>query len=216
MTTSSSLRKLPTQARAEQKVRAVLDAADRLLAAEGASALGTKRLAQDAGVSVGTVYNWFADKQAIAEALALRYWQELSDLVAGVAESAEAGAVEDPLGETVDVLAAGFRARPGFLALWFGGLRTERLRDVTRPQRVAVGASVTRILAAVYPHSSVEQRQTVARMLVLIGDGILREAFRVDRDGDRMILHEGKAALQAYIDARLAVSLNTELRDDVI
>src|SRR5581483_1476884 len=136
--TPMARRKVPIQARAELKVRAVLDAADRVLASDGAAALGTKRLAQDAGVSVGTVYNWFADKEAIAEALAVRYWEELSEWVARVGDGCEAGTVEDPLGEAIDALADGFRARPGFLALWFGGLRSERVRDVTRPLRIAV------------------------------------------------------------------------------
>jgi hypothetical protein len=40
-------------------------------------------------------------------------------------------------------------------------------------------------------------------MVVLAGDGLLREAFRRDRDGDSRVLGEGKLMLDAYLDARL-------------
>ncbi len=38
-------------------------------------------------MSVGTVYRFFPDKQTIVEALAVRYWSDFDDLVAGVAEA---------------------------------------------------------------------------------------------------------------------------------
>jgi hypothetical protein len=40
-------------------------------------------------------------------------------------------------------------------------------------------------------------------MVVLIGDGVLREAFRLDRNGEPTVLAEGRHALRAYIDSRL-------------
>jgi AcrR family transcriptional regulator len=199
-----SLRREPTQKRAQDRVKRVLDAADELLARAGAKEFGTKQVAAVAEISIGSLYFWFPDKESIAEALALRYWHELSDLVAGFAEVADTSTLEDdPVGELVDVLAAGFRARPGFLALWFGGLRTERLRDVTRPYRTEVAGSVERMLAAARPNAEPELRNAVARMIVLLGDGILREAFRLDRRGDPVVLVEGAHVIRAYIGDRL-------------
>jgi hypothetical protein len=40
-------------------------------------------------------------------------------------------------------------------------------------------------------------------MVVLAGDGLLREAFRRDQEGDARLLWEAKLMLDAYIDARL-------------
>jgi hypothetical protein len=40
-------------------------------------------------------------------------------------------------------------------------------------------------------------------MLVIAGDGLLREAFRIDRDGDPLVLEESKVMLRAYAEARL-------------
>jgi AcrR family transcriptional regulator len=200
---SQRLRRVPQQDRSRAKLRRLLDAADELLAREGPSALNTVRIAELADMSVASLYRYFPDKEAIAEALALHYWRELADLVARVAEAAEREPLADPLAAVLDALAAGFRARPGFLALWYSGQRTERVRDVTRATRHNVGDSVQRIIAVHWPDSTSELRRVVVGMSVLIGDGLLREAFRLNRDGDPLVLAEGRYALYCYVTDRL-------------
>jgi AcrR family transcriptional regulator len=200
---STRLRRVPQQQRSRDTLERVLDAADALLARDGADALVTTRVATEAGVSVGSLYAYFPDKEAIAEALALRHWQHFVDLVAAAAEVDERDALEDPVSTVLDALAAGFRAAPGFRALWFGELRTARLRDATRPMRAAVGASTVRILAVHFPDSSAAQRDVTARMLVLVGDGVLREAFRLAPDGDADVLAEARTMLRAYAETKL-------------
>jgi AcrR family transcriptional regulator len=161
------------------------------------------RVAEAAGASIGTLYHWFPDKEAIAEALALRYWGELADVVAAVADDIEAGLDEDPVDVVIDALAAGFRERPGFLALWYGDLRSEQIRDATRPTRGNVQGSIERILAVAHPGVAPALRATVARVVVLIGDGALREAFRLAHDGDPIVLSECRHALRVYVASRL-------------
>jgi AcrR family transcriptional regulator len=191
------------QARSRERLRRVLDAADDVLAADGADAFTTTRVAEVAGVSIGSVYRFFPDKEAIVEALAVRYWSDFEDLVAGVAEADEAQPHDDPVGDVLDVLVAGFRARPGFLGLWFGGLRTEQVRDATRPTRTAIARSIERILQRHWPDAAPDTRARVSEMAVLAGDGLLREAFRRDQSGDPAVLTESKHMLKAYIAARL-------------
>jgi len=202
-TDSNLLRNPPTQDRSRRRLRLVLDAADELLASDGAAAFTTTRIAAAAGVPIGSVYRFFDDKESIVEALAIRYWRDFDDLVAGVAVADERDPLPDPAGAVLEVLAAGFRARPGFLALWYGGLRTERVRDATRQARTAIAASIERILAVHWPAAPESSRATAATMVVLAGDGLLREAFRRDRGGDSRLLAEAKLMLDAYLAARL-------------
>jgi AcrR family transcriptional regulator len=199
-----NLRNVPTQARSRQRLRRVLDAADEVLASEGAAAFTTTRIAAVAGVPVGSVYHYFPSKAAIVEALAVRYWSDFEDLVAAVAETDERDPLPDPGGAVLEALAAGFRARPGFLSLWYGGLRTEQVRDVTRPTRSAIARSLERILAVHWPQADVATRATVAQMVVIAGDGLLREAFRTSLDGDARLLAESRTMLDAYMTARLS------------
>jgi AcrR family transcriptional regulator len=198
-----SLRNVPLQARSRARLGRVLDAAEELLEREGSETFSTTAVARVAGVSVGTVYRFFPDKQAIVEALAVRYWSDFSDLVAGVAEADALEPVADPASAVLAVLAAGFRARPGFLALWYGGLRTERVRDRTRDARQAIAISIEQIFGVHWPAAPPGARRRCAEMVVLAGDGLLREAFRRDPQGDTGLLAESAVMLSAYIAHRL-------------
>jgi AcrR family transcriptional regulator len=201
--TTDRLRRVPQQGRSRDKVRRVLDAADALLEREGAGALVTTRVAAEARVAVGSVYSYFPDKEAIAEALALRYWSSITDSIAEVVDADAREPLADPVGAVLEAVVAGFRGSAGFRALWFSPLRTERLRDVTRPLRAEVSELLERVLAVHWPEAGARERTTAARMFVLAGDGLLREAFRLDADGDPTVIAEGRAMLEAYLSSRL-------------
>ena len=62
-------RRQPKQQRSHQIVEAVLEATQRVLRRQGAEAITTNRVAEAAGVSIGSLYQYFADKQAIFMAL---------------------------------------------------------------------------------------------------------------------------------------------------
>ena len=66
---ATSQRKVPRQARARVTVEAILEATAQLLVADGMARLTTNRIAKRAGVSVGTLYQYFPDKQSIVRAL---------------------------------------------------------------------------------------------------------------------------------------------------
>lgn len=200
-----ALRRVPRQRRGHERVLRLLEVADRLLADEGADALTTTRVARAAGVSVGSIYQYFPDREAIAEALARRYTGELADVMERMADAAEAQPLADPAADILDAFVQAFRTRPGFRALWFGGLRTERLRDATRPTRHVVAAALARALTAQAPDADPARVAAVAQLAVLVGDGILREAFRLDTRGDQAVLDEARRLLRGYFTAELGI-----------
>jgi AcrR family transcriptional regulator len=65
-------RRIPRQARAEETVAAILEGSAQVLEAGGLAAFTTNAVAERAGVSIGTLYQYFADKQSILRALAER------------------------------------------------------------------------------------------------------------------------------------------------
>jgi AcrR family transcriptional regulator len=77
----SSGRRQPKQRRAQQTVDAVLDAVVRVLKREGFRAITTNRIAEVAGVSIGSVYQYFPDKRAIFAALHERHIREIDRMV---------------------------------------------------------------------------------------------------------------------------------------
>lgn len=76
-----SARKQPRQARARVTVDAIFEATIQVLLSEGLSALTTTQVAARAGVSVGTLYQYFPQKQALLFALLQRRLEAVSDAV---------------------------------------------------------------------------------------------------------------------------------------
>jgi AcrR family transcriptional regulator len=81
---SETMRKSPTQVRATQTVDAIVEAAIQILQSDGEERLTTNRIAERAGVSIGSLYQYFADKEAIVEAIAER---ERNKVVASIVKS---------------------------------------------------------------------------------------------------------------------------------
>lgn len=68
-----SLRKQPRQRRSVATVTAILDAAARILTETGYATASTNRIAERAGVSIGSLYEYFPGKEAVFGAIASPY-----------------------------------------------------------------------------------------------------------------------------------------------
>lgn len=81
-----SSRKQPKQARSTELVSAILEAAVQVLAKEGAARFTTARVADKAGVSVGSVYQYFPNKAAILFRLQSDEWRQTTELLRTILE----------------------------------------------------------------------------------------------------------------------------------
>jgi AcrR family transcriptional regulator len=195
------LRRVPTQARSRARVQRLLDTAEELLAAEGAEALTTTRVAEEAGVSVGSLYQYLPDKGAIVEALARRYLAEFEALMGELERDIHRhpGAWTDPVGRLIDAFSARYRERPGYRALWFGRELSDELRAADRENKLALAQGVRRIALALRLARDDAYLRVAARAGVLATDSILQEAFRSDPAGDPALIEEGKRILRLYL-----------------
>src|SRR3981189_3573015 len=76
-----SARKRPRQRRSAQLVEDILEGATRVLSHEGAQRFTTARVAEAAGVSVGSLYQYFPNKAAILFRLQTDEWKRTGDLL---------------------------------------------------------------------------------------------------------------------------------------
>jgi AcrR family transcriptional regulator len=83
-----SSRKRPKQVRSTDLVAAILEAAAQVLAKEGAPRFTTARVAERAGVSVGSIYQYFPNKAAILFRLQSDEWRQTSNLLRVILEDA--------------------------------------------------------------------------------------------------------------------------------
>ena len=128
----NTARKQPRQARAQATVNAVLDATVQVLERDGVDAATTTRIAEVAGVSIGTLYQYFSHRDAIFNALQDREFERALALVEGILSS---GNLERSPRETVTAvvrgLAATYAACPGLhRMLAIEGLRVAKAERV--------------------------------------------------------------------------------------
>jgi AcrR family transcriptional regulator len=195
------VRRGPRQARAREKLARVLEAADRLLAEEGVEALTTTRVAAAAGVSVGTLYQYLPDRDAITEALAEGYLARLEDLMTSFADQAAKETWDDdPVGLLVDAFAGLYRAEPGFRALWLGRGLTEVTREADVAHKRVMATGVHRVLVAQGVLRDDEEAATACRTAFLAADAVIQEAFRADPEGAAGLLAHLKVMLRAYLE----------------
>ena len=103
-------RRIPRQTRATETVAAILEAATQILEAGGLDAFTTNAVAERAGVSIGTLYQYFADKDALLRAVAQR---ELKATLANVARvlADEGGTPEQRVRGVVRAIINAFHGR---------------------------------------------------------------------------------------------------------
>jgi AcrR family transcriptional regulator len=70
-------RKKPRQERSQQTVDVILQAAARVLVRDGFDRTSTNRIAEEAGVSIGSLYQYFPSKEALVAALVERHTDEM-------------------------------------------------------------------------------------------------------------------------------------------
>jgi AcrR family transcriptional regulator len=81
MNTELSPRKRPSQSRSAVTVKAILDATARILVERGYAATSTNAVAERAGVSVGSLYQYFPNKDALIAALHTRHIEQMKAVI---------------------------------------------------------------------------------------------------------------------------------------
>ncbi|WP_445169691.1 TetR family transcriptional regulator [Mycolicibacterium sp. Dal123E01] len=89
-----SSRKQPKQARSAELVATILEAATQVLANEGAQRFTTARVAERAGVSVGSLYQYFPNKAAILFRLQSDEWQQTTEILRTIIEDVRKTPIE--------------------------------------------------------------------------------------------------------------------------
>ncbi|MFE0254241.1 TetR/AcrR family transcriptional regulator [Streptomyces sp. NPDC059010] len=193
------LRRTPQQARSRARLARVLEAAERVLVGEGVQALTTTRVAAEAGVSVGSLYQYLPDRDAIIDALASGYLARLEAAMDDLVAVAGAEQWDDPVGVLIDAYAAIYRTEHGFRALWFGGGLTEQTRAADREHKRRMADGVRRILLVLGLAHDDEALTRACHAAVLAADALAQEAFRRDPAGDPGLLGEAALMLRGYL-----------------
>jgi AcrR family transcriptional regulator len=105
-------RKLPTQDRARSTVDAIIFAAAHILRTEGSERLTTNRIAQIAGVSIGSLYQYFPNKTAVVAELRARHTHWFDEEIRARTGRPHSGSLRDAIRPAIERLIAMHRVDP--------------------------------------------------------------------------------------------------------
>jgi AcrR family transcriptional regulator len=105
-------RKIAFQKRSRATVDALVEATARILVREGFDKASTNRIAQVAGVSVGSLYQYFPGKEALVAAVIERHQQEIMQTVRAELAEVSAQPVEEAVGKLVAIAVKAHRVDP--------------------------------------------------------------------------------------------------------
>jgi AcrR family transcriptional regulator len=195
-------RRIPVQSRSRKRVERVLDAAAQIFADAGYDAATTEAIAARAGVSIGSLYQFFPNKQSLFDAVARRHLERANALFQ-TAFAADAPDVpwQELLGRAVDAFAALDRDDPNLRAVWrnwhvageFFAAGEVLNREFARRTEAVLAREASRLPKAKRALVATMVVETISAMLALV----VRR--RVD-DGDAVIA-ETKLMLRRYLEA---------------
>lgn len=189
----------PRQARSRARVAQILAAADAILSTDGVEALTVRRIAERAGVPVGSLYQFFPDKGSVVDAVARAYIAEFDAVVEGLVHSAQVGDWSDPVGRIVDEFVALYRSHPGYVALWSGRHLSPELARADEASNQLIAAGVRRVLAGQAGVPDGPALELAVRVAVRAADALLQYAFARSPEGDEAVLTELKNMLRLYL-----------------
>ncbi|MCO5994899.1 TetR/AcrR family transcriptional regulator [Actinoallomurus rhizosphaericola] len=198
-TDSSALRRRPAQRRSAERVQRMLDACAEILDESGYDGLSTTKIAQRAEVAIGSVYQFFPDKKAIAQQLALRNLDMFGERVGRALAERRYEHWYDAVGTVIEVFVGMHRTVPGFRVLRFGDIADVHLLDVAAENNAVVADRLKTLLVSVFDLPDDGDFTRALAVSVEAADAVLKLAFRNDPDGDPALLAEVERLIHGYL-----------------
>lgn len=194
----STLRAIPVQKRSANRMEALLDAAATLIDEGGIDAVTTTAVAYRSGSSVGVLYRYFPNVDALLRQLATR---NLHLYLQAVKEGSDL-TPDEPWSSwnlTLDAFVRLCRSEPSFLHLRFGELITDRFLSDEDANNAVIAKEFANLVAET--HSIPVTRDMVFHLeiAVAMGQALMTEAFRRNRDGDEKIIDEARNVIGDYL-----------------
>jgi AcrR family transcriptional regulator len=181
------------------RVQRMLDCCAEILDEVGYDNLSTTRIAERAGVAIGSVYQFFPDKKAITQALGLRFLDQfgarITERLAGASFTHWTTAVDAIVDEYIDM----HRNVPGFRSLHFGDIVDTRLLNGGTDNNRVISIRLRKIVVSASGIPDSEELDRAIHVAVEAADAVLKLAFRDDPEGDPDLVNEAKRLVSSYL-----------------
>jgi AcrR family transcriptional regulator len=193
-------RRIPRQQRGERRVTALLDAAASVIADSGYDGATMSEIAERAGACIGSLYQFFPNKESITEALRTRYCQELCTLWAGLEEAERLSTnqlVRGLLNETIRFI----DDRPAipYLLNLHPRVQKHSIRDLLRGR-------IARILRASAPSLSKSRAFVLSMVILQVMKGMNELYEEATKRAAKSLIREYENVLVSYLNAQTGLA----------
>lgn len=171
-------RRVPLQQRGQQTLDQILQAAAQVIDAEGLDRLTTKRIAVEAGLSVGTVYEYFPNKEAVLSALVGQWFDRVMQALD--AHHPRATGTRDILRyleESIGAVRQIYVEQPALGAMLSALQAIPALRGQVEQHDQRVIDNMVGALGMLVPHVPADDLGVVSRSIVLITHELITESL---------------------------------------
>lgn len=190
-------RKTPRQERSIQRLEAILDAVRRLIVANGIGNLKMTEIAAEAGIPIGSLYQFFPEKAAVIRALH-------DDLTTRVergteqtfAEIRSIDAAENLITQSVDRFYESFRENAIYLSVWRAAVSDRDLEPLNRLHFERMAAILSRVLLPLLPPGFQGDFEMRLTQMVHLSGSVVRFALSADEATARRALQEWKRTVK--------------------
>lgn len=192
------LRRAPVQSRSRERVERILDAARELVCENGFDTVTTRGIAERAAVPIATLYQFFANREAVFEQLLERDMERLDQRIADDTDALRAESIGEAINAFAVVHRTHFLQHLGFVALYF----TFGDRELVRTHQRRCAESFGRLLLS----SGALAPQTDPRVFdvaIAIAEGTIESAYR-DQPRDEWVVEQGRLILRLYLESHCA------------
>jgi AcrR family transcriptional regulator len=200
------MRRQPQQTRSQERVNHILTAAEALFIEVGYEQTTTRAIAARAKVAVGSLYQFFPDKEAILKALATHYFQAEYQLFAALhTPEAESLSLSDYVDRVIDAFDHFMNSQPGYRAVYeqLLNLMTFSAVEAMDDYEYRIVDELAAFFARLNPDLNGEKSQTIALVVVkVVGDLLWLSASQTPAQ-QRSLVAETKVLMMSYLDRYL-------------
>ncbi|MBI2706215.1 MAG: TetR/AcrR family transcriptional regulator [Actinobacteria bacterium] len=199
MATATS-RRTPQQQRSRAKVDAILDASERIVTADGLDGLTTTIVAEQAGIAVGTLYQYFDSIDAILDALIARHAESFALQLKEALSGQKFRRKRDAANAALDELIEYYRSHPSFRALWRGAPSATGAGFGDEAGDVLIGLVIEAIESQGMASRADPDFVLEVEVQWSLAQALIRLAFRRDPKGDAAVLNHLRRLFDLDVD----------------
>ena len=199
---STPPRRVPCQVRGERRVAELIEAAESVIAEAGYEAATMSAIAERAGASIGSLYQFFPNKASITQALRTVYGKQFDEMCAPLAGRAGTLGLKEFVGRLIDVTVRFVDGHPAFLALLDAPRSTRTLPEI----RNHILERFAGFFVARQPRMPKVKAMRLATVTMQIIKALNQLYIELPPNERRPLVQEFKAVLYFYARARIAGS----------